>query len=58
MLSVHMNVFETEMVRALRTSCFKRKTSNEACSSSFEMESAFMGATLSFSKDEGNLCFE
>ena len=50
MLSVHMNVFDTGMVRALRTSFFKRVASNAACSSSFGMESAFMGATLAFPK--------
>ena len=50
MLSVHMNVFNTGMVRALRTSSFKRVASNAACSSSFGMESAFMGATLAFPK--------
>ena len=50
MLSVHMNVFDTGMVRALRTSSFKRVPSNAARSSSFGMESPFMGATLAFPK--------
>ena len=50
MLSVHINVFDTGMVRALMTSSFKRVASNAACSSSFGMESAFMGMTLAFPK--------
>ena len=45
-----MNVFDTGMVGALRTSFFKRVASNAACSSSFGIESAFMGATLAFPK--------
>ena len=48
MLSVHINVFDTGMVRALRISSFKRVASNAACSSSFGMESAFLGATHAF----------
>ena len=50
MPSVHMNVFDTEMVRALRISSFKRVASNASFSSSFEMESAFMDATFAFPK--------
>ena len=50
MLSIHMNVFDTGMVKTLRISSFKWVASNAAYSSSFGMESAFMGATLAFPK--------
>ena len=46
MLSVHMNVFDTGMVRTLRIASFKRVAST--CSSSFGMENAFMSANLFF----------
>ena len=50
MLSVHKNVFDEGMIRALMISSFKRITSNAAYSSSFGMEGPFLGATLAFPK--------
>ena len=50
MLSVHMKVFDTGMVRALRISSFKRVASNAACSSSFDGKALSWARLLLFQR--------